>query len=127
MWITAEYHTLYTLDLHPPLASVTHQFPKPCLRLTTRLKSLPNHLDPMSVQSAQTALCLNLCGLPRWLSGKEPACQSRINPGFDPCVGKISWRGEHDDPLQYSGLGNPMDRGAWWATGQGVAKTSSEA
>ena len=25
-------------------------------------------------------------------------------------------------PLQYSSLGNPMDRGAWWATVHGVAK-----
>ena len=25
-------------------------------------------------------------------------------------------------PLQYSCLKNPMDRGAWWATVQGVAK-----
>ena len=25
-------------------------------------------------------------------------------------------------PLQYSCLGNPMDRGAWWATVRGVAK-----
>ena len=24
--------------------------------------------------------------------------------------------GGHDKPLQYSGLENPMDRGAWWAT-----------
>ena len=26
------------------------------------------------------------------------------------------------NPLQYSCLGNPMDRGAWWATVHGVAK-----
>ena len=26
-------------------------------------------------------------------------------------------------PLQYSFLGNPMDRGAWWAAVQGVAKS----
>ena len=26
------------------------------------------------------------------------------------------------NPLQYSCLGNPMDRGAWWAIVQGVAK-----
>ena len=26
------------------------------------------------------------------------------------------------NPLQYSCLGNPMDRGAWWATVSGVAK-----
>ena len=27
------------------------------------------------------------------------------------------------DPLQYSCLENPMDRGAWWATVHGVAKS----
>ena len=29
----------------------------------------------------------------------------------------------HGNPLQYSCLGNPMDRGAWWATVHGVAKS----
>ena len=28
------------------------------------------------------------------------------------------------NPLQYSCLGNPMDRGAWWAIVHGVAKES---
>jgi len=28
----------------------------------------------------------------------------------------------NDNPLQYSRLGNPMDRGAWWATVHGVTK-----
>ena len=28
------------------------------------------------------------------------------------------------NPLQYSYLGNPMDRGAWWATVHGVEKKS---
>ena len=32
--------------------------------------------------------------------------------------------GEHDNPLQYSCLENPMDRGAWWATVHGVTKVS---
>ena len=27
------------------------------------------------------------------------------------------------NPLQYSCLGNPMDRGSWWATVHGVAKS----
>ena len=35
-------------------------------------------------------------------------------PGFDPWVGKIPWR-RACNPLQYSCLENPMDRGAWWA------------
>ena len=30
--------------------------------------------------------------------------------------------GENGNPLQCSCLGNPMDRGAWWATVHGVAK-----
>ena len=28
----------------------------------------------------------------------------------------------HDNPLQYSCLGNPMDRGAWWATVHRMSK-----
>ena len=34
--------------------------------------------------------------------------------------------GEGDgNPFQYSCLGNPLDRGAWWATDHGVAKTQT--
>ena len=29
----------------------------------------------------------------------------------------------NDNPVQYSCLGNPMDRGAWWATVRGIAKS----
>ena len=31
--------------------------------------------------------------------------------------------GEHGNPLQYSGLENSTDRGAWWATVRGVTKS----
>ena len=31
--------------------------------------------------------------------------------------------GGHGNPLQYSCLENPMDRGDWWATVHSVAKT----
>ena len=31
--------------------------------------------------------------------------------------------GGHGNPLLYSGLENPMDRGAWWATVHRVAQT----
>ena len=30
--------------------------------------------------------------------------------------------GAHGNPLQYSCLENPMDRGAWWATVRGVTQ-----
>ena len=50
------------------------------------------------------------------------AQQSRIclqcrRPGFDPWVGKIPG-GWHGNPLQYSCLENPTDRGAWRAAVQ---------
>ena len=34
--------------------------------------------------------------------------------------------GGHGNPLQYSSLGNPMDRGTWWATVHGLTKDSDE-
>ena len=35
-------------------------------------------------------------------------------------------RGEgHSNPLQYSCLENPMDRGAWWATVHGVTESDT--
>ena len=43
------------------------------------------------------------------------------NAGSIPGWGR-SPEGGHDNPLQYSCLENPMDRGAWWATVHGVGK-----
>ena len=34
--------------------------------------------------------------------------------------------GGHGNPLQYSCLESPMDRGAWWATVHGVAKGQTQ-
>ena len=33
--------------------------------------------------------------------------------------------GGHGNPLEYSCLENPMDRGAWWAMVPGVAKNQT--
>ena len=33
--------------------------------------------------------------------------------------------GRHGNQLQYSCLGNPMGRGAWWATVHGVAESGT--
>ena len=41
--------------------------------------------------------------------------------GSIPGLGRSSGEG-NGNPLQYSCLENPMDRGAWWATVHGVAK-----
>ena len=34
-------------------------------------------------------------------------------------------RGGHGNPLQYSRLENPMDRGPWWATVPGLAESTT--
>ena len=48
--------------------------------------------------------------------GKGTSCQCRRHKrySFDPWVGKITWRRAWQ-PLQYSCLENPMDRGVWQA------------
>ena len=63
-------------------------------------------------------------GLPWWLSGKESACNSG-DTGSIPRSGRSPGEG-HGNPLQYSGLGNPMDRGAWLATIHGVMKSQTQ-
>ena len=65
-------------------------------------------------------------GLLRWLSGKESACQWRRHrdAGSIPGSGRSPGAG-HDNPLQYSCLQNPTDRGAWEATVYGVAKSQT--
>ena len=43
--------------------------------------------------------------------------------GLIPGLGRSPGEG-YGNPLQYSCLGHPMDRGAWWAIVHGVAKES---
>ena len=57
-------------------------------------------------------------GLPKWLNGKEVACQAGDNSSI-PESGRSPREG-NGNPLQYSCLENPMDRGAWWATVHGI-------
>ena len=62
--------------------------------------------------------------LPRWFSGNECACSAGDMQGSIPESGR-SPRGGHGNPLQYSCLGNPMYREAWWSTVQGVTKSQT--
>ena len=61
------------------------------------------------------------------LVGKESACNTGDTgdeasiPGLGRCPG-----GGHGSPRQYSGLKDPMDRGAWWATIQRVSKSPTQ-
>ena len=68
----------------------------------------------------------DVLGFPDGDSGKESTCQCRRHKrhGFNTWVGKIPGGG-HGNPLQYSCLENPMDRGAWWATAHRIAKSQT--
>ena len=74
-------------------------------------------------QQVNLYLLLLTSGLPRWLSGKEFACQGRTHK-FDPWVEKIPWT-RNGNPLQYACRGNPMDRGAWQAIVHWVAESDT--
>ena len=62
-----------------------------------------------------------ILGFPGGSEGKASACDVE-----DPVsiAGSVRSPGEgNGNPLQYTCLENPMDRGAWWATVHGVAKS----
>ena len=68
---------------------------------------------------------IQLLGFPDGSDGKESAC----NAGLDLWVWSLGWKdspGEGNGyPFQYSCLGNPMDRGAWWGTIPGVRRNQT--
>ena len=55
---------------------------------------------------------------------KESACNAG-DLGSIPGLGRSSEEGT-GNPLQYSRLENPMDRGAWWTTVHGVARVGHD-
>ena len=62
-------------------------------------------------------------GLPRGLGDKESACNVG-DLGLIPALGRSLEEG-NGYPLQYSGLENSMDRGAWQARVHGVTKSQT--
>ena len=65
---------------------------------------------------------MSILGLLWWLSSKESACNDGevgLNPGSERSVQE-----GNGIPLQYYCLGNPKDRGDWWAMVHGAAKES---
>ena len=64
-------------------------------------------------------LCLGRSRFPRQLSGKESTCQA----GAMGSIPESGRSGEaNGNPLQYSCLGNSMERGTWRATVHGLQR-----
>ena len=63
-------------------------------------------------------------GLPKWLSGKESACNAG-DTGLIPGPGRSPGGGGNGNPLQHSCLENSKNRRAWCTTVHGVAKSQT--
>ena len=69
----------------------------------------------LNVKDSYTVL-----GFPCSSVGKESACNAGhlgLTPGLGRCLGE-----RNGNPLQYSWLENPLDRGAWQSAAHGVAR-----
>ena len=58
-----------------------------------------------------------------WLSGKEPTCNARVASQI-PGLGRYT-RERNGNSIQYSCLGDPIDKGAWRVIVHGVTKQSN--
>ena len=76
---------------------------------------------PVSFPLICVSVCVCILGFPGGSVVKNPlaiAGETDSIPGSGRSPG-----GGNGNPLQCSCLGNPMDRGAWWVTVHGVAKS----
>ena len=115
------------MDCSPPGSSVHETLQARTLESVATLPpgDLPNPgIEPRSHVSCTgrwVLYCWRHLDLPGGSDGKASAC-SAGDPGLIPGLGRSSREG-NGNPLQYSRLENPMDRGAWQATVHGVAKS----
>ena len=80
------------------------------------------HLSDLgSLERAFSTQLSSLQSFPGGAGGEELTCQCRRQAGSIPGLGGSPGEG-HGNPLQYSCLENPMDRGAWRATVRGGHK-----
>ena len=80
------------------------------------------HEFKFNIESDFTLLFL-IDSFPGDSDGKESACNVG-DLGSIPGLGRSPGEG-NGNPLQYSSLENPMDRGDWWATVHGITKNQT--
>ena len=83
-----------------------------------------NNLSQVRQSHGAEELLLSSVGLSRWLSAKESSCHAG-DMGLIPVLGRSSEEG-NGNLFQYSCLGNPMGRGVWRATVNGVVKNRTQ-
>ena len=84
------------------------------------LAPLPHHQPTRRMEACH---CLDPYHLPLNTVGKSSVCNVG-DPSSIPCPGRSPGEG-NGNPLQYSCLDNPMDRGAWRATDHGSQESNT--
>ena len=107
--------------------------PQDSLQSESSARSMMDHCQRHLCSSSYTLQSATLPGVCYYLHGvhrkgfpagsvvKNPPAMQESQEMQVPAFGR-SPGGGHGNPLQYSCLENPMDRGAWWATVHRVAK-----
>ena len=102
-----------------------------CMRRTTRPEALwvlkadiQSHRVGYDWSDLAVAAAYSEMGSPGGSGRKEPA-HNAGDLGSIPALGRAPGGG-HGNPLQYSCLDNPMDRGAWQATVHEVPKSQTQ-
>ena len=85
--------------------------------------------DEEARRAAVRGITKSRTGLSNWTQQQTHGSDNKESTCNAEDMGSIPWSGRspgegNGNPLQYSCLGNPMDRGAWRATVHGVAKES---
>ena len=79
------------------------------------------NLHDVPYNKIQLKVPSTICDFPGG-SDSKASVYNTGDPGSIPGLGRSPGEG-NGNPLQYSCLENPMDRGAWWATVHGIAKS----
>ena len=90
-------------------------------KMASQINSLETRIEKM--QERFNKDLEEIKGFPGGSEVKASACNVG-DLGSIPGLGRSPGEG-NCNPLQYSCLENPMDRGAWWATVHGVAKSQT--
>ena len=90
-------------------------------RITKPIIKRKNNVGRFTLQTSNLLQSYNKLGFLCSSEGKASICNAG-EPGLIPGLGGSPGEG-NNNPIQYSWLENSMDRGAWWPTIHGVAKS----
>ena len=92
----------------------------PCSCVTSRRMAWQGDLEPEEVLGQPVGWWASQ--VPRWVKNPPANAGNAGEVGSIPGSGRSPREG-NGNPLRYSCLGNPTDRGAWWATAHGVVQS----